>query len=123
MSGPHSQHRTPSRPLIIGGVPVLKFQQRADGTLEPVWKYYAKPGGTYVKGRCVDYETGRYVATRHVLDYRPEPVVVSKHRAGRAKPLTRAQRAREARYLRQLTQASKSLTIDRNAVSAVFDEI
>ena len=112
MSGPHSQHRTPNRPLIIAGVPVLKFQQRADGTLEPVWKYYAKPGGTYVNGRCVDYETGRYIATRHVLDYRPEPVVVSKHRAGRAKPLTRAQRTRASRDRARLAQDQKSATID-----------
>jgi hypothetical protein len=123
MSGPHSQHRTPNRPLIIGGVPVLKFQRRADGTIEPVWKYYAKPGGTYVKGRCVDYETGRYVATRHVLDYRPQPVVVSKHARGRTKPLSRAERASRDREYARLVQARKSLQLDRNAVSSMFDEI
>jgi hypothetical protein len=112
MSGPHSQHRTPNKPLIIGGVPVPKFQRRADGMIEPVWKYYARPGGTYVRGRCVDYETGRYIATRHVLDYRPQPVIPGKHARGRTKPLSRADRASRDRDRARTIQAMKSATID-----------
>ena len=50
--------------------------------------------------------------TRHVLDYRPEPAVVSKHRAGRVKPLTRAQRTRASRDRARLAQDQKSATID-----------
>jgi len=104
-------------------VPVLKFQQRADGTLEPVWKYYAKPGGTYVKGRCVDYETGRYIATRHVLDYTPEHHFPSKHARGRVRPRTNAERQRAQRLRARFTQVSKSMTADSNKLGAIYDDI
>ena len=81
-----------------------------------MWKYYAKPGGTYVNGRCVDYETGRYVATRHVLDYRPEPVRISKHAAGRTRKLDDRNKARLVRMRQRAAQASKTLSEDRRAM-------
>ena len=50
-----------------------------------------------------------------------EPVV-SKHARGRTKPMTAKQRKARAARDRRLVQASKALTLDRNAVSAMFNE-
>ena len=108
MSGPHAQYRTPSRPLIFNGVPVLKFDKHD----RPDMRYVLQPGGTYVKGRCVDYQVLSYVATRHVLDYRPQPVVIGKHAGGRTKPANAARRAKLKSFNQRLVQLQKTMTID-----------
>ena len=119
MSGPLAQYRTPSKPLVIGGQPVLKFDKHG----KPEWKYVLKPGGTYVNGRCVDYQVLRYVATRHVLDYTPEHHWPSKHARGRVRPRTNAERQRAQRLRARFTQVSKSMTVDSNKLGAIYDEI
>lgn len=119
MSGALAQHRPANKPMSIGGVPVLKFDNRG----EPVWKHVLKPGGTYVNGRCVDYQVLRYVATRHENVLPVEQNRPSKNARGRIRPRTAKEQRRHARLAARATQASKSMTIDVNRLGAVYDEL
>jgi hypothetical protein len=119
MSGPLAQHRPGNRPLVIDGIPVLKFDNRG----EPVWKHVLKPGGTYVKGRCVDYQVLRYVATRHVLTYITPADRPSKHAKGRIRPRTKAEQTRARNLQARFVQISKTMTVDHNTLRAIHDEV
>ena len=119
MSGALAQHRPSNIPLVIGGVPVLKTDNRG----EYVWKHVLKPGGTYVNGRCTDYQVLTYVATRHVLTPVIEPNRPSKHAAGRTRPRTGKEQAKVARATRRITQLRKSMTVDAAKLGAVYDEM
>jgi hypothetical protein len=120
MSGALAQHRPASRPLVSPtGLPVLKFDKHG----RPTRRHVLKPGGTYVNGRCVDWQVLEYFATRHVLDYRPQQHRPSKHARGRMRPRTAKEQRRAERLSARAMQASKSMTIDVNRLGAVYDEL
>lgn len=112
MSGAHSQHRTPNRPLIIGGIAIPKVDKNGN----PAMRWVSKPTGTYENGRCVEWTHTQEFVTRHVLDYRPAPVVVSKHAAGRTRKLDDRNKARLVRMRQRAAQAAKTLSEDRRAM-------
>lgn len=116
MSGALAQHRPANKPMEIGGVPVLKFDKYG----KPVMKHVLKPGGTYVNGRCVDYQVLRYVATRHENVPPVEQNRPSKHAKGRIRPRTAAERTRFRRLASRAVQAQKSLTVDRTVLPGLF---
>jgi hypothetical protein len=110
MSGTLPQYRPGNKPLFIGGIAVPKY----DKYDRPVMRYVLKPGGTYVNGRCTDYQVLDYQAQVHVLDYRPQEHRPSKHSGGRTFARDARQRRHAANQRARLVQAVKSQTIDMN---------
>jgi hypothetical protein len=119
MSGALVTHRPGSKPLIIDGTPVLKFDKYG----KAVMRHVLRPGGVYKNGRCVEWQVLSYVATRHVLNHVEAPDRPSKHARGRTRPRTRAERTRMANLRARAVQARKSMTIDINRYAAIYDEL
>lgn len=97
MSGPHAQYRRPMRP-------VYEFLPVTGEDGEPVLNGKGMP------------ETEQ-VEVKKVLDFRPPPIVVSPHAAGRTKPLSPGQRRRRDSATARLVQASKNHQLDRNVLA------
>lgn len=115
MSGAHSAYRTPSKPLSDDdGRPVFAINSRGRLKLRRV----TAPIETTRRGKPLRYGSQFVPAQRHVLDFRPPLTPVSKHRAGRTKPMTGEELRIRTRFNRLHTQASKTRTIDAKVLAA-----
>lgn len=124
LSGPHALFRTPNRPVFENKE--MPNPDYAEGGDEPETITIQLPVPHPTKTRLVSvplpaelvndtnkgWQSLELPAQRHVLDYRPQPVAVSKHAGGRTQKLTAKQRAkRDARQQREV-QARKTQALD-----------
>jgi hypothetical protein len=115
VSGPHSAYRTPSKRLFDDeGHAVFAINSRGRLKLSRVTTVIEQTR----RGKPLRYGSQFVPAQRHVLDYRPPLTPVSKHRAGRTKPMTGEELRIRTRFNRLHTQASKTRTLDANALAA-----
>jgi hypothetical protein len=77
---------------------------------------------TTKRGKPLRYGSILVPAQRHVLDYRPPLTPVSKHRAGRTKPMTGEELRIRTRFNRLHVQASKTRTLDHAALAQIRAE-
>ena len=132
MSGALSTYRTPSRPVVTD-MEIDNPEYEPDGEAPEkitIQVPVAHPTKTRLhrvpvlddndepvldrKGRP-RYKSIVVPRQRQVLDYRPEPVQVSKHAAGRVKPSEAEQRQTRPR-LRRAAQARMSAAVDARVV-------
>lgn len=111
MSGTLPQYRPGNRPTGH-----IKLDNYAGGE---IWKHRLVPSGFWANGRPREYLIAYEPVMAHVLDYSPQPHYPSKHARARIRPRTDKERRRMAAVNRRAIQASKSITVDINALSMV----
>jgi hypothetical protein len=123
MSGAHSFHRTPSKPLVIGGQPVFRtpahpmdwhaIRRTSRPTRPPVWH----------DGKLAAFDVFFDLKPVHVLNYVKPEMRPSKHQTGRMRPRTGEEQKRFRALSARVTQARKSATVDMRRLGVRYDEM